>query len=73
MASTADLEAHRAELDQLRQVREEALEHARKARELAGKRRDLMRKLLDAGLSQSDLARELGVTRQAVQKMLSVG
>lgn len=66
------MEAHRAELDQLRQVREEALEHARKARELAEKRRDLMRKLLDAGLSQSDLARELGVTRQAIQKMLSL-
>ncbi len=67
------MEAHRAELDQLRQVRAEALEHARKARELAEKRRALMRRLLDAGLSQSDLARELGVTRQAVQKMLSLG
>jgi DNA-binding XRE family transcriptional regulator len=71
MASTADIEAHRAELDLLRQVRQETLEHVKKARELHDKRRDLMRKLLDAGLSQSDLARELGVTRQAIQKMLA--
>jgi DNA-binding XRE family transcriptional regulator len=71
MASTANIQAHRHELDLLRQVRHEALEHAKKARELHEKRRDLMRELLDAGLSQSDLARELGVTRQAIQKMLA--
>jgi biotin operon repressor len=29
--------------------------------------------LLDAGFSQADLARELGVTRQAIQKMIAVG
>jgi DNA-directed RNA polymerase specialized sigma subunit len=71
MASTSDIEAHRAELDLLRQTRAEALEHFRKAHELHEKRRELMRKLLDAGLSQSDLARELGVTRQAIQKMMA--
>jgi HEAT repeat protein len=71
MASTADIEAHRDELDLLRQVRAEALEHVRKAHELHEKRRELMRRLLDAGLSQSDLARELGVTRQAIQKMMA--
>jgi DNA invertase Pin-like site-specific DNA recombinase len=58
-------------LDRLRQVRAEALEHARRARELAIERRDLIRTLIADGLSQSDVARELGVTRQAVQKMLA--
>jgi transcriptional regulator with XRE-family HTH domain len=58
-------------LDVLRRVRGEAIEHARKARELHEKRRELMRKPLDAGLSQSDLARELGVTRRAIQKILA--
>jgi len=37
---------------------------------LAVERRDLMRVLIKDGLSQSDIARELGVTRQAIQKML---
>jgi len=58
-------------LDQLRQVRAEALEHARRARELALERRDLIRALISGGLSQADVARELGVTRQAIQKMLA--
>jgi predicted transcriptional regulator len=52
-------------------VRAEAIEHARKAQELAIERRDLIRALIADGLSQSDVARELGVTRQAVQKMLA--
>jgi biotin operon repressor len=29
--------------------------------------------LLAEGFSQADLARELGVTRQAIQKMIAVG
>ena len=62
-----------ATLELLRQVRNEALEHARKARELAAQRRDIIRALIAQGLSQSDIARELGVSRQAVQKMLACG
>ena len=34
-------------------------------------RRDLIRSLIDEGFSQADIAREMGVTRQAVQKMLT--
>ena len=63
--------SHQETFDRLRQVRAEALEHARKARELAAERRDLIRKLIGEGFSQADIARELGVTRQAIQKMLS--
>jgi predicted transcriptional regulator len=44
----------------------------RLAQQLAAKRRELMQSLLDDGLSQADIARELGVTRQAIQKMLAV-
>ena len=62
---------HQQAFDRLRQVRAEALEHTRKARELAAERRDLIRQLIDDGLSQADVARELGVTRQAIQKMLA--
>jgi biotin operon repressor len=43
------------------------------ARELARQRRRLIDALLAEGFSQADLARELGVTRQAVQKMIAVG
>jgi DNA-binding NarL/FixJ family response regulator len=35
-------------------------------------RRDLIRGLTDEGVSQAEIARELGVSRQAVQKMLAV-
>lgn len=70
MMSTADREAT---FRQIKQVRAQALEHARLARELAIRRRELMQHLLDDGLSQADIARELGVSRQAIQKMMSIG
>jgi DNA-binding transcriptional regulator YiaG len=43
----------------------------RAAQRLAAERRDLMRALMDQGVSQAHIARELGVSRQAVQKMLA--
>lgn len=67
--SAADAEL----IERLQTVRTTALEHARAARELARERRQLIDALLAAGFSQSDLARELGVTRQAIQKMVAVG
>jgi predicted transcriptional regulator len=41
------------------------------ARKLAEKRRKLMRDLIERGCTQSEIARELGVSRQAVQQMLA--
>jgi hypothetical protein len=55
----------------IKRVRAQALEHTRLAQKLAVERRDLMRVLIKDGMSQSDIARELGVTRQAIQKMLA--
>jgi DNA-binding XRE family transcriptional regulator len=55
----------------LRKVRAEAIEHTKQARRLALERREIMLGLIDAGYSQADIARELGVTRQAIQKMLA--
>jgi DNA invertase Pin-like site-specific DNA recombinase len=63
---------HEQTFRRLREVRAQALEHMRVAQQLAAERRELMRSLLDDGLSQADIARELGVSRQAVQKMLAV-
>jgi hypothetical protein len=60
-------------ISRLKEVRAAALEHARIARDLARERRRLIEALLAEGLSQADIARELGVTRQAVQKMVEVG
>jgi len=57
----------------LKEVRAAAVEHARIARELARERRRLIEALLVEGVSQSDIARELGVTRQAIQKMVEAG
>jgi DNA-binding NarL/FixJ family response regulator len=66
-------DADRAAFERLNKVRSAALEHARLARELSSRRRLLITQLIEAGYSQSDIAREMGVTRQAVQKMLALG
>jgi DNA-binding NarL/FixJ family response regulator len=67
----AKAQDHQEAFNRLRQVRAEAIEHARKARDLAAQRRELIRQLIAEGFSQADIARELGVTRQAIQKMLA--
>jgi len=73
MSATPSNPAHEAAFDRLREVRTEALKHARLAQQLAVERRDMIRALIDEeGFSQADVARELGVTRQAIQKMMSV-
>jgi DNA-binding NarL/FixJ family response regulator len=58
-------------LDRIREVRAEALKHVQLAQNLARERRDLIRSLIGEGLSQADIARQLGVSRQAIQKMLA--
>jgi DNA-binding NarL/FixJ family response regulator len=67
-----DVSAHQETFQRLKDVRAQALEHTRIARELAAARRDLIRGLIAEGFSQADIARELGVTRQAIQKMLAM-
>ncbi|HEY2271377.1 MAG TPA: helix-turn-helix domain-containing protein [Jatrophihabitantaceae bacterium] len=63
---------HDETFTRIKEVRAQAIEHTRRARRLALERRDLMQSLLDDGLSQADIARELGVSRQAIQKMMAV-
>lgn len=63
--------SHQETFQRLKEVRAEALRHTRLARQLAAERRDLIRGLIAEGFSQADVARELGVTRQAIQKMLA--
>jgi DNA-binding NarL/FixJ family response regulator len=64
---------HAALIGRLKEVRAAAIEHARIAWDLARERRRLIDTLLAEGFSQADLARELGVTRQAIQKMVAAG
>ena len=71
MADNKDLSAHQATLSRIKEVREQAIHHARLAQQFASERRDLMQSLIDQGVSRADIARELGVTRQAIQKMLA--
>jgi DNA-binding NarL/FixJ family response regulator len=59
-------------LARLKRVRAEAIEHTKQARRLALERREIMLGLIETGYSQADIARELGVTRQAIQKMLTL-
>ena len=65
--SAAEHEAFR----RLKEVRAQALEHFKMARLLHTQRRDLIRDLTADGFSQADIAREMGVSRQAIQKMLA--
>jgi DNA-binding NarL/FixJ family response regulator len=65
--------AHAELFDELKRVRAAAVEHYLAAQELSRERRRLIDRLLADGFSQADVARELGVTRQAIQKMMAVG
>ena len=69
MPQTADFQA---EFEELRRVKAEALSHWVKAQEFHQQRKVMMQELITKGFSQADIARELGVSRQAVQKMLSL-
>ncbi|MFC1415768.1 hypothetical protein [Streptacidiphilus cavernicola] len=71
MTTTKDLSRYESTFARIKEARAQAIHHTRLAREFSAERRDLMQSLLDQGVSQSDIARELGVTRQAVQKMLA--
>jgi DNA-binding NarL/FixJ family response regulator len=72
MTVTPKVVEHADTFRRLREVREQAIEHTRIARRLATERRDIIQQLVDVGFSQADIARELGVTRQAIQKMLAL-
>lgn len=67
----ADISAHKETFTRLREVRAEAIKHTRLAQQFHAERRDILRGLISEGLSQAEIARELGVSRQAIQKMLA--
>ena len=67
MAYTAKQEAA---LVEIKEARAQAVEHYLKAKEASTRRSDLMLALIKDGVSQSDIARELGVSRQAIKKMI---
>ena len=66
-----DISAHQETFKHLKEVRSEAVRHMRLAQQFHSERRDILRSLIAEGFSQADIARELGVTRQAIQKMLA--
>lgn len=66
-------ETQRQAFDRLNRIRSQAIEHALLARQLSSQRREVIEQLLAEGFSQADIAREMGVTRQAVQKMMAAG
>ena len=72
MTTSPDPAEYAEEFRHLKEVRAQALEHYRLVQQFHAERRDLIRDLIEKGFSQADIGRELGVTRQAVQKMLSI-
>jgi DNA-binding NarL/FixJ family response regulator len=66
------MKPHAETYQRIHKVRAEAIEHTRIARQLFSERQELIRGLIDQGVSQADIAREMGVSRQAVQKMLAL-
>jgi len=71
MTTKSNAPDHQAAFDRIRDVRAEAIKHTVLARKFSAERRDLMQGLIGEGVSQAEIARELGVTRQAIQKMLA--
>src|SRR5207237_8416624 len=71
MATNDTVSTHAEMCRHLREVRDETLEQARLLRQLATQRRELIHQLIEEGFSQAEIARELGVTRQAIQQMLA--
>jgi DNA-binding XRE family transcriptional regulator len=72
MAAPERTAAQQETIRRLKEVRAQALEHFRIAQDLARERRDLIRGLTEEGIPQAEIARELGVSRQAIQKMRAV-
>lgn len=66
-----DIKAHQETIERLKEVRAEAIQHVRLAQQLHAERREILRGLIADGFSQAEIARELGITRQAIQKMLA--
>lgn len=73
MVKRIETQDHAELFARLTEVRSAAIEHYKIAQSLARERRLIIEQLLAEGFNQSDLARELGVTRQAIQKMVAVG
>ena len=63
---------HEETYARINEVRAEAIAHTAKARELFRERQVLIRGLIAEGESQADIGRGMGVSRQAVQKMLAL-
>ncbi len=63
--------SHAATIVRIKEARAQAIEHTIAARRFSTERRELMESLIQDGVSQAEIARELGVTRQAIQKMLA--
>jgi DNA invertase Pin-like site-specific DNA recombinase len=57
--------------NRIKAARARAIKHTIAARRFSAERRSLMQELIELGVSQAEIARELGVSRQAVQKMLA--
>lgn len=57
-------------LQRLKDVTEEAAQIALQAERLADEKRGLIRRLERLGVSRADLARELGVSRQAISYLM---
>ncbi|MEY9847223.1 TrfB-related DNA-binding protein [Streptacidiphilus sp. MAP5-3] len=71
MVKQIESAAHADLFEELKQVRAKAVEHHSEALRLSRERRKLIDRLLAEGFSQADVARELGVSRQAIQKMMA--
>jgi DNA-directed RNA polymerase specialized sigma24 family protein len=71
MVKNIETTRHADMFEELKRVRAAAIEHAAAARRLSRERRALIERLMGEGFSQADVARELGVTRQAIQKMMA--
>lgn len=73
MAPKEVAEQDRETFQRLHEVRAKAVDHFQQAVAYSRQRRLIITELMAAGYSQADIGREMGVTRQAVRKMLKAG
>ena len=71
MGKDMDVAEYRETFTKLKEVRAKALEHYQLAQKYHAERREILRGLVGAGFSQAGIGRELGVSRQAIQKMMA--
>ena len=71
VSQSSEQQQHAAALKEIREIHDETVEAYDKFLELSNRRTDIVMSVLDAGVSQADVARATGISRQRLSKLAS--